>query len=343
MTGSIGANIRHLRERIGWSQARLARETCRAAGVAGAPIGRQEISRYETGRRKPREWLPFLAAALGVSVETITGPPLAIEPPLPSLTDYLPAADPLTSLKARRGRRVGTTTVIDLRQRVHGLRLADDVIAGGDLIRPALRELRSAVRLYRESSHSESTGRDILAQIGELAQITGWIASDAGQHAEAEAVYRLGICAARQAGDMTLVGNLAGSLAYQLSNTGREREGTRLARAALDGAGPDAPPKARALYLDRVAWAHAKTGQRNPPFGLWEKRAKRWHKTAPGRSRRATCTGWMPGSSTSWSRASTQNCVVPSVLFHCSGTFWADTTPRTLANWPSTCHGWPSP
>jgi tetratricopeptide (TPR) repeat protein len=150
--------------------------------------------------------------------------------------------------------------VDDLQQRVHGLRLADDVLAGGDLIRPALRELRSAVRLYREGSHTSEVGRQLLRQIGELSQIAGWIASDAGQHSEAERIYRLGISAARQAEDQTLAGNIAGSLAYQFSNTGRTDEGLMLAQAALHDAGPDAPPKARALYLDRVAWAHTKAG-----------------------------------------------------------------------------------
>ncbi|MGA5407248.1 hypothetical protein ACPCSC_08280 [Streptomyces lavendulocolor] len=114
--------------------------------------------------------------------------------------------------------------------------------------------------MYREHSYADLTGRQLLVQIGELAQIAGWIASDAGQHEEAERIYRLGLSAATQAEDRTLAGNLAGSLAYQLSNVGREVEGLELARAALNGAGPDAPPKARALYLDRVAWAHTKAG-----------------------------------------------------------------------------------
>lgn len=125
----------------------MARETCRAAGVAGDPIGRQEIRRYETGKRTPREWLPFLAAALKATVEAITGPPPVLELPAPTLADYLPAGDPLAPLTARGGRRIGSGAVADLRQRVHGLRLADDVIAGGDLIRPALRELRSTRRV----------------------------------------------------------------------------------------------------------------------------------------------------------------------------------------------------
>jgi tetratricopeptide (TPR) repeat protein len=97
-----------------------------------------------------------------------------------------------------------------------------------------------------------------------LAQIAGWVASDAGEHAEAERIYRLGMSAAQAAGDGVLSGNVAGSLAYQWSNTGRTADAVGLARAALEDAGPDAPAKARALYLDRVAWAHTRAGQDRP-------------------------------------------------------------------------------
>ncbi|MFF4186377.1 helix-turn-helix domain-containing protein [Streptomyces sp. NPDC001691] len=264
MSGNMGTNIRRERRQRGWSQARLAREVCRVAGVQGEPVGRQEVSRWETGKRTPREWLPSIAAALGVPVDALTSPQAPAEPPLPTLADYLPADDPLAPLSTRTGRRIGMEQVGDLQQRVHGLRLADDVLAGGDLIRPALRELRSAVKLYRESSQSEKVGRELLCQIGELGQVAGWIASDAGQHSEAEQIYRLGLSAARQAENHTLTGNLAGSLAYQLSNTGREVDGIQLAHAALDVAGTGAPAKARALYLDRVAWAHTKAGEVQP-------------------------------------------------------------------------------
>ncbi|SED40551.1 DNA-binding transcriptional regulator, XRE-family HTH domain [Streptomyces sp. 2231.1] len=260
MGSSIGANIRREREQRGWSQARLAREVCRAAGVIGDPVGRQEVSRWETGKRTPREWLPFLAAALGLPLDALKEPQAPAEPPLPTLADFLPEGDPLAPLSAATGRRIGMGQVDDLQQRVHGLRLADDVLAGGDLIRPALRELRSAVRLYRQGTHTSEVGRQLLRQIGELAQIAGWIASDAGQRSEAERIYRLGISAARQAEDHTLAGNITGSLAYQMSNTGRETEGLTLAQAALHEAGSEAPPKARALYLDRVAWAYTKAG-----------------------------------------------------------------------------------
>ncbi|MFC0596823.1 helix-turn-helix domain-containing protein [Streptomyces palmae] len=260
MGSSIGANIRRERKRHGWSQARLAQGVCRTAGVQGEPVGRQEISRWETGKRTPREWLPFLAAALSIHVDVLTGVQTPVEPPLPILDDYLPKGDPLAPLSARQGRRVGTDAVRDLQRRVHGLRLADDVIAGGDLLRPALRELRSAVRLFREGTHTELVGQLLLQVIGELAQIAGWIASDAGQHAAAERIYRLGLSAAHTAGNATLAGNLLGSLAYQRTNTGDVQEGLSMARAALDSAS-DAPPRARALYLDRVAWAYTNAGE----------------------------------------------------------------------------------
>jgi transcriptional regulator with XRE-family HTH domain len=255
----IGERIEQRRTALGWGRERLAQEANRCAGLN--TLTYKEIKRYERGERTPVAWLPAIAQALGCTVEYLTGaaPP---EPPPPSLADYLPAGDPLAPLKARQGRRVGASYVRDLAGRVHGLRLADDTIAGRDLYRPALRELRAAVRVRQTGTYDEATGNALLVAIGELAQIAGWIASDAGKHSEAAEIYRLGLSAAHEAGDMTLAGHLLGSLAYQTTNTGDPAKGLEMAQAALEGAGQHAAPRARALYWDRVAWAHAKVGQR---------------------------------------------------------------------------------
>jgi transcriptional regulator with XRE-family HTH domain/tetratricopeptide (TPR) repeat protein len=263
---NIGPMIRRLRQERGWSQSDLARKLNHAAG--GAPtLDRQHVYRWETGRRTPRDWLPFLAAVFRVDVETLERATAvdrtAATPPVPTVADFLPEGDPLAPLATREGRRVGASTVADLNGRVHGLRLADDVVYGRDLIGRALRELRAAVTLYRESTFTDETGRQLLQGIGQLAQLVGWIASDAGQHEDAERIYRLGLSAAHQAGDATLAGNLLGSLAYQTANVGDPLEAVAMARAAADGAG-EAPPRARALYLDRVAWAHTQAGQAQP-------------------------------------------------------------------------------
>ena len=267
----FGAYLARLRRDAGKSQRQLAETLCRISGTAS--VTRHEISRWERGERVPDVWLPALARALSVPLDTLEraaaharGEDIGTElrSPAEALAYFLPDSVDLGPLASSAGRRIGATTAAALADRAHGLRLADDVIAGGDLLAPALRELDGAVRLYRETTHSEETGRSLLSSIGEIAQITGWIASDAGEHDQAARAYRLGVSAARDAGDLALVGNLAGSLAYQLSNTDHEDDGVSLARAALDEAGPDAPAKARALYLDRVAWAHAKTGDAQP-------------------------------------------------------------------------------
>lgn len=268
----FGAYLAQLRRDARRSQRQLAELLCRISGTAS--VTRNEVSRWERGERVPDVWLPALAVALDVPLQTLeraathargdkvlAGSPSPAEALAYFLPDHSPELGPLTGAA---GRRVGASTAADLADRAHGLRLADDFIAGGDLLAPALRELDGAVRLYRETSHSEETGRSMLASIGEIAQIAGWIASDAGQHDQAERVYRLGVSAAREAGDLTLVGNLAGSLAYQLSNIGHESDALSLARAALDEAGPNAPGKTRALFLDRVAWAHTKAGDAQP-------------------------------------------------------------------------------
>lgn len=266
----FGAYMARLRRRANRSQSQLAADLCAMSGVQS--LTRNEVSRWERGARVPEAWLPFLAQALAAPLADLeqaaayargdaAGP---LPGPAATLAELLPPGNPLEPLTARTGRRIGAAAVTGLAARVHGLRLADDVLTGGDLIGPAFRELGAVVRLYREATFTEDTGRALLVQIGELAQIAGWIASDAGRHQDAERVYRLGLDAARQAGDSTLVGNLAGSLAYQWSNTGREREGVDLAHAALDEAGPDAPPKTRALFFDRIAWAHTKANEAQP-------------------------------------------------------------------------------
>ncbi|WP_235834181.1 transcriptional regulator [Actinomadura logoneensis] len=222
------------------------------------------IKEWEAGKHVPgARYRRLYADATGQAEDTLFGGPLGT-PPTPRAYE-LPGIAPLAGeeLRARlaevSGRRIGAGIVADLAARVHGLRLADDVLAGRDLLVPAVRELENAQRIYRHSSHDERTGRALLTLIGEHAQIAGWIASDAGQHVRAEAIYRLGIDAARAAGDHTLESNLLGSLAYQVANVGDPTESVKLAHASRDALAPDAPARARALVWDRIAWTTART------------------------------------------------------------------------------------
>lgn len=263
------ARLRAERRNRLWSQKEMARRLVEAADdetrkclPARETIVRR-IKAYEAGHNQPRDPYRLLyTRAFGISeAELFDLPHVPHRPALDDVLAKLPDNDALSPLPSRTGRRIGMSTIADLSARVHRLRLADDVLAGGDLLRPAFRELNAATRLYREATYNEHTGRALLGVIGELAQIAGWIASDAGQHEAAAKTYHLGIRAAQDAADGTLESNLLGSLAYQITNIGDPLEGVTLALAAVDAAGPRAPARARALSWDRVAWAHAQVGE----------------------------------------------------------------------------------
>ncbi|MGH3823628.1 MAG: helix-turn-helix domain-containing protein [Pseudonocardiaceae bacterium] len=67
---ALGAAIRKLRESLGWSQSRLASALCEVANHA--TVTRENISRWETGKRVPGAWwLRHLATVLQVPLEIL--------------------------------------------------------------------------------------------------------------------------------------------------------------------------------------------------------------------------------------------------------------------------------
>src|SRR5215207_1865759 len=169
--------------------------------------------------------------------------------------------DPPQLVEMRAGRRIGEQLVAKVEARVSELRRLDDFVGGGDLAALVERELAVTVRLLADASYTEPLGRRLLAAVGELAQLAGWVHSDAGVHATATRFYLGGVRAAHAAADEPLAANLISSLSYQLANTGRARDAVLLARSASCGARSVATARTRALLADRVAWAHAKAGQ----------------------------------------------------------------------------------
>jgi transcriptional regulator with XRE-family HTH domain len=264
---TLGEMIAALRERRGWSQGRLASVLCELAGRG--TLNREHVSRWEHGRRRPGPyWLGHLATALDV-------PPTMLE-----LADAGQLPDPQTAIalriahhwlvteppqltESRSGRRIGTAQASRIYQRVVELRHLDDHLPSRDLEPLAIREYAAIARIVREGSYTEETGRSLLTSLGEAAQITGWIESDAGHHAHAEARYLEGAGAARDAADRAGAANLLSCLAYQWTNLGRAQDAGLLAATALRGAGPDAAPVVRALLGERLAYARAHAGDRD--------------------------------------------------------------------------------
>ncbi|MGH4007580.1 MAG: helix-turn-helix domain-containing protein [Pseudonocardiaceae bacterium] len=66
----LGAVIQDLRQSLGWSQSRLATQLCKVANHA--TVTRENVSRWETGKRVPGPWwLCHLATVLQVPIEVL--------------------------------------------------------------------------------------------------------------------------------------------------------------------------------------------------------------------------------------------------------------------------------
>jgi transcriptional regulator with XRE-family HTH domain len=242
----LAAALRAVRESAGVSLAAMAARTHFSKPLLGL---------LETGKRtvKP-EHVEAYSRALNVAVDVLLGPS---HDPLRVAHEWLVSDSP-TVVQLRAGRQVGARLVGELESRVIELRHLDDVIGGGDLFSVVRKELVEVQEVVRSASYTDKVGRRLLTVVGELAQLAGWVASDAGRHIQAQRMYLDGVCAARSAGDRPLGAQLLSSLSYQMASVGKAGDAALLARSAVKGA-QDASPVVRALLWERVAWASARS------------------------------------------------------------------------------------
>ncbi|WET82966.1 helix-turn-helix transcriptional regulator [Amycolatopsis sp. QT-25] len=235
--------------------AREAADLSLSAMAAKTNYTKPYLSLLENGKRTVRpEHVTAYSRALNVSAEALYGPK---QDPLRMAHEWLVAATPV-AVHRTSGRRVGESLTSEIERRVIDLRYLDDTIGGGDLMPIVHRELADTMEIVEIGSYTENIGKRLLVALGELSQLVGWVASDAGHYQEAQRVYLDGVSAARDAGDQTLAGQLLSSLAYQMTNVGNPVDAALLAKTAVKGA-ERATPVAKALLLERVAWAAAKS------------------------------------------------------------------------------------
>lgn len=222
------------------------------AGMAALThFSKPYLSLIETGRRTPTpEVIDRYEQVLGVAIGTAPDPV--------RLAHEWLTADPHTTWYLAAGRRVGSTLVAELEARVIHLRHLDDTISSNRLLPLVLAELDHAEHLAREASYPDPVGVRLLGVVGELAQLAGWVASDAGHYQHAQRLYLSGVTSAQSAGDRSLGAQLLSSLAYQTATIGNRDDALLIARSAVTGA-PEAAPLVRALLLERLAWAAART------------------------------------------------------------------------------------
>lgn len=265
----LGTSLRAAREAAGLSLSAMAAHTHYSKALLGL---------LETGRRRIKpEHVAAYSRALGVSIDELYGP---AEEPLRVAHEWLVADSPAHAHRGS-GRRVGTGLADELQSRVVALRHLDDVVGSGDLLPVVRRELASARGLVASASYDEPTGQRLLTLVGELAQLAGWVASDAGRYIEAQRLYLAGVSAAREGGNRALAGQLLSSLSYQMANVGEPAEAALLARSAVKGA-EGATPVVTALLQERVAWASARCRDREGAMRALDAVDAAYERRSPG-------------------------------------------------------------
>lgn len=255
--------LRAARETAGLSLTRMAQLT---------HYSKPYLSLIETGKRRP---LPEVVTAY----EQALGVPIGSDP-VRRAHEWLVSDSP-TVVQRRSGRRVGESLADALDARVVELRHLDDVVASTDLLPAVRQELAEAQSLVRTGAYDESVGRRLLTATGELAQLAGWVASDAGRYADAQRLYLGGVDMAQEAGNDSLAAQLFSSLSYQVANVADPRDALLLARTAVKGA-REATPVLRTLLLERVAWASAKTRDRDATLRALDAVDDTYEQRSPG-------------------------------------------------------------
>jgi transcriptional regulator with XRE-family HTH domain len=242
---SLGARLARLRVARGRSQLRLAELLCAASGTA--TVTRHEVSRWEREHRVPNAyWLRWLAVVLEVPLGELEQAAAATRGARSAGRRVAPAAPADDWRYWPEVRAPGAGREWTLAE----LRRLDDLMGGADLSPLVNHALRVA-------GARRDPGPAGLAAIAGLAQLAGWVNGDGGHAAAAVAAHRLGLRAARAAGDPALIGHLLGNAAQLTADPARA---LALARAgAVEGARA-APAGARALALQRVAYAAARAG-----------------------------------------------------------------------------------
>ena len=169
-------------------------------------------------------------------------------------------SEPPQVIELTKGRHISESLMTAAEHRVIQLRRADDFVGGPVSHELVRNELTTTIKLLNDGALTEEQARRLLTIIGELAQLGAWVAADAGLLDTAARYVRGGVMAARAACNAPLAGNIISTFSYQIANTGNPNEAAVLARTAYQGGEREATPISRALLLERVAWASARSG-----------------------------------------------------------------------------------
>jgi transcriptional regulator with XRE-family HTH domain len=141
-----------------------------------------------------------------------------------------------------------------------GLRHWDERVRRGIQRELVVVQLSEVADLLRDR-HPNAITRRLLRVVAELAEIAASMSYDAGQQTAAQHYFVYALRAARAADEPLVAGCVLGDMARQMLDLLRPDDALELVRIGLDGIGPKAPGRLRAMLRTREAWAYAVTGR----------------------------------------------------------------------------------
>jgi transcriptional regulator with XRE-family HTH domain/tetratricopeptide (TPR) repeat protein len=267
---SIGELIRRARTSQGLSQARLAEKLNTASGRCTTT--RQDVYRWETGRRLPVYWLPFLAEVLHLPRETLEAATVTPIPPGPTRPPDRPARSPWSSpstvavplpgsLLPVPVRITGDSSLESFRGTIQGILSLENQLGGTQLADLSIRLFVSVQEQLGSSLFPPSFERELQVVAGELAEIAGWLAYDAEDHGTVRRMNHESLFYTRLSGDRTMELLTLQNESMHAGALGRPGEALSIARSVLEGPAR-LSPRLRTLFLTRKARALAQGGDR---------------------------------------------------------------------------------
>ncbi|MGH3771446.1 MAG: hypothetical protein ACRDRW_08640 [Pseudonocardiaceae bacterium] len=155
-------------------------------------------------------------------------------------------------------RRLTTSIVSHLDERLDHLRRLDDVLGGPELRNTALAECQLLQRLAANTTYDDAVGARLFSTISEAARICGWQHFDAGYHAVAQRFFTTSLRASATAGDPRAGAHTLSFLAIQTYSLGNPADAVHLVETAVDQTRHSVTPRTAAMLHVRLARALSK-------------------------------------------------------------------------------------
>jgi tetratricopeptide (TPR) repeat protein len=168
--------------------------------------------------------------------------------------------------------RLGSGDVARCRTALARLYELDDRQGGsGYVYGLTVRSARQMRRLLNDSVYDEPTGKALFCLMGEVTEHAGWLAYDAGRHAEARYWWLEAQHASQIAGSPAVATVVFASMALQASRLGQGQAAIDTARAARRAVKPVQTPRLLSVLHAREALGYARTGDRRRAWRALER------------------------------------------------------------------------